>query len=232
MIFSIDCINITGNKNNVTTTQGNNSIKIKGDENIYQGGSGQDKVTINGNNNTANGGQDNDYFQINKGENNTIDGNEGNKNTMVNYGQNTKYTNVLDITPDPVNLRFQVGANSDNASCIKVSIDFKFVGFELDYSSAETAAQNIEIIDELQKEISGQNATLGAVINRLQSTLELQTTQIENLTASVSTIMDADIAQESAEYVKNRILTQTAAALMSVSSRNKSDILMRLIGGG
>ena len=224
-------INITGNKNNVTTTQGNNSIKIKGDENIYQGGSGQDKVTINGNNNTANGGQDNDYFQINKGENNTIDGNEGNKNTMVNYGQNTKYTNVLDITPDPVNLRFQVGANSDNASCIKVSIDFKFVGFELDYSSAETAAQNIEIIDELQKEISGQNATLGAVINRLQSTLELQTTQIENLTASVSTIMDADIAQESAEYVKNRILTQTAAALMSVSSTNRSEVLLELIRG-
>ncbi|HIU92175.1 MAG TPA: flagellin, partial [Candidatus Limenecus avicola] len=62
-------------------------------------------------------------------------------------------------------------------------------------------------------------------------TLELQTTQIENLTASVSTIMDADIAQESAEYVKNRILTQTAAALLSVSSSHRSNLLLSLING-
>ncbi|MBS6554301.1 MAG: hypothetical protein KH321_10220, partial [Clostridium sp.] len=48
---------------------------------------------------------------------------------------------------------------------------------------------------------------------------------------SESTIMDADIAQESAEYVKNRILTQTAAALMSVSSTNRSEVLLELIRG-
>ena len=150
---------------------------------------------------------------------------------MVNYGQNTTHKNVIDITPDPMYIRFQVGANGDKSSCIETQIDFKWTGLELDFRSEASSAENIELIDDLMKEISTNMSKMGAVINRLESAVTLQTTQIENLTASESTIMDADIAQESAEYVKNRILTQTAAALMSVSSSHRSNLLLSLING-
>ena len=224
-------ININGNQNTVKVQEGENTIKIKGSENIYNGGKETDNITIIGDKNIATGGEGNDYFMIKNGNLNNIDGNAGTLNTMVNYGTETIYKNVIDITPDPTYIRLQVGPNGEKSSSIEIQIDFKWTGLELDYSSESRSAENIELIDNLQKEISRNMSKIGALINRLESAVNLQTTQIENLSSSVSTIMDADIAQESAEYVKNQILTQTAAALLSVSARHRSNLLLSLING-
>ena len=68
-------------------------------------------------------------------------------------------------------------------------------------------------------------------MNRLESVLNTQTSQIENLTASKSTIMDADIAQESADYVKNQILQQTTASLLAQAQSANNAVIMALIRG-
>ncbi len=104
-------------------------------------------------------------------------------------------------------------------------------GFELDFSSAESSLENIEQIDELLAKINTSVANIGATMNRLESAIESQTVKIENLTASRSTIMDADIAKESAEYVKNQILMQTTSALLSSTKNVRSSLIMGLING-
>ena len=56
-----------------------------------------------------------------------------------------------------------------------------------------------------------------------------QTTQIENLTAARSTIMDADIAKESADFTRAQILQQTSAALLAQSKNIRSSLIMSLL---
>ena len=222
-------VNIYGNSNTVSSGAGQDTIQINGNTNNITTGAGQDSITISGSQNIAAGGDDNDAFVINRGNENNIDGNAGDYNTMINYGNNTIYRNVVDITPDPTDIRLQVGANADTSSCINITIDFRWKGLTLDFTTTESARNNIELIDELQDEINTEQAKFGAVINRLESAMQLQTTQIENLTASKSTIMDADIAQESAEYVKQQILSQTAAALMVSWQNSRANSILNLL---
>ena len=222
-------VNIYGDSNTVSSGAGQDTIQINGNTNNITTGAGQDSITISGSQNIAAGGDDNDAFVINRGNKNNIDGNAGDYNTMINYGNNTIYRNVVDITPDPTDIRLQVGANADTSSCINITIDFRWKGLTLDFTTTESARNNIELIDELQDEINTEQAKFGAVINRLESAMQLQTTQIENLTASKSTIMDADIAQESAEYVKNQILSQTASALMVSWQNSRANSILNLL---
>ena len=209
-------VEITGDNNTFSTTGGNTEIEIQGNTNNISTGTGHDNITIKGDNNTATSGDGNDAFIIEKGNSNNIDGNSG-YNTMINYGENTTHQNVIDITPDPVAIRLQVGANSEDS--ITITIDLKLYNFELDYSTPESSLENIETIDELQNTINEQRSKIGATLNRLNSAIESQQTKIENLTSSRSTIIDADISEESANYVKNQILQQTSAKLCE-----KSDI--------
>ena len=222
-------VNIYGNSNTVSSGSGQDIIQINGNTNNITTGAGQDSITISGSRNVAAGGDDNDAFVINRGTENNIDGNAGDYNTMINYGNNTIYRNVVDITPDPTDIRLQVGANADTSSCINITIDFRWKGLTLDFTTTESARNNIELIDELQDEINTEQAKFGAVINRLESAMQLQTTQIENLTASKSTIMDSDIAQESAEYVKQQILSQTASALMVSWQNSRANSILNLL---
>ena len=219
-------INISGNDNSLQAGSGSDSITIKGDNNTANAGDGDDTITVSGNENIMTGQGGDDSFIVNGGQENNLDGNDG-YNTMLNYGINTIYQNVHDITPDGV--RFQIGANSDAASSITIDTSLYIGEFTIDFSSTDSAAEAIETVDALMEKLQSKLAQFGAAINRLNSALESQTTQIQNLTASRSTIMDADIAQESADYVKNQILQQTSSTLLAQSQNLHSSIVLSLI---
>ena len=87
------------------------------------------------------------------------------------------------------------------------------------FKSASAAAQYINVIDAAINEISNKKSTIGATMNRLSTAETSLTTTIENNTAAKSTIMDADIAAESAEYTKAQILQQTSASLLVQANR-------------
>ena len=98
------------------------------------------------------------------------------------------------------------------------------------YESASAAAQYINIIDAAINQISNKKATIGATMNRLESAETSLTTTIENNTAAKSTIMDADIAEESAEYTKAQILQQTSSALL-IQANSLPQIAIQLVQG-
>lgn len=157
-------------------------------------------------------------------------------------------------------LRLQVGANADAAAnCILIEPDFfaeamdsKNLGKDykgqlpngttLDannglsgnideaFANASNAAQYIDIIDAAIDNISTKKSTIGATMNRLDAALDSLTTVIENNTAAKSTIMDADIAEESAEYTKAQILQQTSSALL-VQANALPQIAINLVQG-
>lgn len=154
-------------------------------------------------------------------------------------------------------LRLQVGANADSAAnAISLEKDFfaktdsstlgtSYNGqlpqgtkleadkglsgnLELAFANASSAAQYIDIIDAAIDDISSKKSTIGATMNRLDAALSSLTTVIENNTAAKSTIMDADIAEESAEYTKQQILQQTSSALL-VQANQLPSLALNLI---
>ena len=77
-------------------------------------------------------------------------------------------------------------------------------------------------IDNVIKELSNRTTTLGAAQNRIDSAIESIAVQSENITSSLSTLRDADIAEESSNYIKAQILQQAAATLLSTANQTPS----------
>ena len=157
-------------------------------------------------------------------------------------------------------LRLQVGANADanaNAIVVDKAIFAKTDATELGkgveagdlngggeinagdsvadaakvaFNAATTAADFIAVLDDAIDTISSRKSTIGAIMNRLESAEASLTTTIENATAAKSTIMDADIAEESAEYTKQQILQQTSSALL-VQANQLPSLALNLIAG-
>ena len=98
------------------------------------------------------------------------------------------------------------------------------------FNAATTAADFIAVLDDAIDTISSRKSTIGAIMNRLESAEASLTTTIENATAAKSTIMDADIAEESAEYTKQQILQQTSSALL-VQANQLPSLALNLIAG-
>ena len=126
-------------------------------------------------------------------------------------------------------IRLQIGEDEKSTSCIYLETYFSLDGFSVDFSTSESCAGAIDDIDELLSKINEKRADFGAAINRLNSILESQTTTIQNYTAAKSTIMDSDIATESADFVKSQILQQTSSVLLAQSQNIHSSIALSLI---
>ena len=88
--------------------------------------------------------------------------------------------------------------------------------------SSTTAAATLDKIDKVIAEISKRTTTLGAAQNRIESAIESIEVQSENITSSLSTIRDADIAEESSAYIQAQILQQAAATLLSTANQTPS----------
>ena len=225
-----DRLEIRGDGNTVESISGDNEFTVRGDGNTIQGGNGVDDISLNGNNNFANGGDTNDSFMISGGNNNTIDGNGGGRNTMINNGNNTQYSNVVDITPRPfdVNIKVDIGSGSDKF--ISTQISFNLFDFSVDFSSQESALESLEDIDNLIKDVQDQLLNIGTTINRLETVIEAQGLKMNNLISTRSTLRDADVAEESSNYIRYQILQQASATLMSASRGLRSENILGLIG--
>lgn len=98
--------------------------------------------------------------------------------------------------------------------------------------SADTkvgAQQNLEMIDQAIERLNGNRATLGALQNRLQSTISNLSIYRENLEAANSRIRDTDMAEESSEMVKHNILTQSTVSVLSQANQ-VPQLALKLMG--
>jgi flagellin len=83
----------------------------------------------------------------------------------------------------------------------------------------ETAQLSIERLDNAIEKVNSYRATLGAVQNRLQSSVNNLGIRIENLDSAKSRIKDADFAEESAGMTQQQILQQAGVAVLSQSNQ-------------
>ena len=89
-------------------------------------------------------------------------------------------------------------------------------------TTGTTAASMLDEIDSVIKTISDRTTTLGSAQNRIESAVESISVQTENLTSSLSTLRDADVAEESSNYIKAQILQQASATLLATANQAPS----------
>jgi flagellin len=86
---------------------------------------------------------------------------------------------------------------------------------ESNVASKESAQMNLEKIDAAISRVNENRAGLGALQNRLQSTIRNLGIQNESLSEANSRVRDTDFAAESSELTKQSILNQAGTAVLS-----------------
>ncbi|KWR70985.1 MULTISPECIES: flagellin [Pseudomonas] len=99
---------------------------------------------------------------------------------------------------------------------------------DLDIKNADSAQKAIQVIDGALKQIDTQRSALGAVQNRLDSTISNLQNIAENATSARSTIQDADFAAETAEMTKQQTLQSAATAVLAQANQLPSAVLKLL----
>ena len=106
---------------------------------------------------------------------------------------------------------------------VKKPEEEKFIALE-GYKSPEETTTDILInkykkdLEEIKKAMQAKAQTVNTSMNNVSN----------NLTSSKSTIMDADIAEESSNYIQAQILQQAAATLLSTANQSPSIVLQLL----
>lgn len=139
---------------------------------------------------------------------------------------NTTFNGKKLLDGSATGMIFHVGADAGASQQITFSIDGAGTGtgqLEVaavdisDQTGADTAIGTIDIAIGRVDTIRG---NLGAIQNRFESTIANLSNVSENLAASRSRILDADIAQETSEMTKNNILQQAGVSILAQANQN------------
>jgi len=158
------------------------------------------------------------------------------KNEIQRIAETTTYngTPLLSGRDKPIDI--QVGIyNSGND---RLSYDTKFadsrlqaLGMQDEQVMTKSGAQmSLAKIDDGLKHVNEVRSSLGAMQNRLQSTINNLSIFDENLSAANSRIRDADVAAESSEMVKQQILQQAGTAILAQANALPNGVLSLLRG--
>ena len=161
-------------------------------------------------------------------------------------GTLTMYANTADKTKSG-QLTLQVGANSGD----KISFDVANFAFSqlaaavnagnignkagyatnngLNLSEASKASDVISIMDAMIKFTDAQRADLGAIQNRLESSIRNQSNIATNESDARSRIRDADFAEESANLSQQSIIQQAAASML-MQANTRPQLALSLLG--
>jgi len=116
-------------------------------------------------------------------------------------------------------------ATADNAGVITFSKNGS-----VNVTTQSNAQSAIDSIDAAIKTINKQRATLGAVSNRLDNTVNNLTNISSNLQAGRGRIEDADFAAETTNLAKTQILQQASTAMLAQANAAKQNVLSLLQG--
>lgn len=99
---------------------------------------------------------------------------------------------------------------------------------EIDITSVEGATAALTAIDNAIGQVASQRADLGAVQNRLESTVSNLQVTSENLNAANSRIQDADFAAETAELQRTNVLQQAGISVLAQANASGQQVLSLL----
>ena len=146
----------------------------------------------------------------------------------------TKFNGVELINGNGASTDFVVDIEGTN----NITVDFSALDVSAgtlgvaagDIDDATSASAALATIDQAIKDLNGHRATLGAAQNRLNYTISNLQVAHENQMASVSRIVDADFAVETANMTRGQILQQAGTAMLAQANSMPNTVLQLLRG--
>ena len=142
----------------------------------------------------------------------TLEGEDG-KTVRIESGASTESNRVAAL---------------DKLGLVELGGSATAVGLGLSVTDKASANNAIERIDEALGKLSSNRGTLGALQNRLASTISNLENVSQNLSAANSRIRDADFAAETANLTKSQILQQAGIAMLSQANASGQGVLSLL----
>ena len=151
-------------------------------------------------------------------------------------GTNLLNGDATGATNTSATFTFQAGVNNASADRITIEVknaDSATLGVKdlngganvvnlLDMTNAQAA---ITKVDDAIASVSAERGKLGAVSNRMSSTMANLDQITVNLTASKGRIEDSDFAAETGNLAKGQILQQAATAMLAQANASKQQVL-------
>jgi len=158
------------------------------------------------------------------------------KSEMQRISDSTKWGKTKLLDGSTPTFDFQVGLNN-SAESDRLSFDsagnvatLDALGLKsVDFTTKEGASDALANLDGAQTEVNRIRSNLGALQNRLVSTINNLGVQAENLSAANSRIRDTDMAEATADLTKNQILMQANTATLS-NANQKNALALKLLG--
>ena len=121
----------------------------------------------------------------------------------------------------------QIGATTSGGNTVLASLNVAV----LENSNGTTdAAKALDSVDQALSDVDAYRVDMGAVANRLDHSVENLYSRIEQQTAAMSRIQDADFAAETSNLTKAQILSQAATAMLAQANASKQSVLSLLQG--
>ena len=150
--------------------------------------------------------------------------------------QSTEFNGKKLLNGDTTEVTLQVGIHGDNTNsqitldssvfqnCTKTGLSLA----DVSWSADSDARGFLATIDAAIAKVTDATTAIGGKQAAITSAMESAEVMVTNLTSASSLIKDADIAEESSNYIRQQILQQTSASLLATANQAPS-IAMNLI---
>lgn len=146
------------------------------------------------------------------------------KEELDRIANGTEFNGTVLLDGTGGSLDFQVNTGGDNVlgvdrisfDAFKLDVNADKLGLEtLSVNSKESAQRSLARVDEAIEYVSSTRSELGAIENRLTSTVRNLGISIENLSAAKSRIKDVDIAKQTAKMTQQNILMKAGTSVLA-----------------
>ena len=181
---------------------------------------------------TANGLKDtngNYFFQVGANANDKIE------LTLVNGFHMKGITSMLkdmgtNIAPDKIHVDKMSKAGQNDRFGLYMSGNDKWSALRWVVAFPSCAQKTLENIDKFIEAVDSKRAALGAIQNRMESTIRNQSSIAENESDARSRIRDTDFASETAALTQNQIIQQASQTILSQANQRPT-VALNLLGG-
>ena len=152
----------------------------------------------------------------------------GAANTALNFQIGYAATDKITLTTQNMSSKF-IGDTSDTgANLFPAAADASNSLDAQDLLDTTNAAAAMASVDHALKQVDSYRVNMGAVANRLDHSVENLYSRIEQQTAAMSRIQDADYAVESANLARAQVLQQAGTAMLAQANASTQNVLSLL----
>jgi len=146
----------------------------------------------------------------------------------------SKFSDIALLDGTCTDMKLQVGANTGANNQLDISdaltkstatalnANFTDTAIDTAFSTSDGANGFIAEVDKAISKVSSSRADIGAIQNRLETTLTSLDVRYQNMASTLSTIQDTDVASEAANMTKAQILQSVSVSLLAQANSNPS----------